>query len=299
MTSVARWRLPEPVGREVVVPAGPDSAVVAGGLVSGDAATSRAYELDLRTGARRPLPALPVPVHDAAGARLGGRVAVVGGGNTTEQAGVQRLSPSAVRWRMGAGLPQPRSDLVTAAVGGSVFVLGGYDGVGSPTDVLASSHGGPFQVAGHLPVAVRYPAVAVVRGAVWLFGGEQDGAMVGAVQRFDPRTGRARVVAELPRPTGHAAAVTTGRHVLLVGGRLGTDTVTSAMEEFDPSSGGFRRAGRLPYPLADAGVVQRGHVAYLLGGETPALTSRVVRVSGLTRPAYRSNCGLIHDAYCR
>jgi hypothetical protein len=294
-----RWRLPEPVGREVVVPSAPDSAVVAGGLVSGDASTSRAYELDLRTGARRPLPALPVPVHDAAGARLGGRVAVVGGGNTTEQAGVQLLSPSGVRWRMGAGLPRPRSDLVTAAVGGSVFVIGGYDGVGSPTDVLASSHGGPFRVAGHLAVAVRYPAVAVVRGAVWLFGGEQDGAMVGVVQRFDPRTGQARVVAELPRPTGHAAAVTTGRHVLVVGGRLGTDTVTSAMEEFDPSSGRFRRAGRLPYPLADAGVVQRGHVAYLLGGETPALTSTVVRVSGLTRPAYRPHCGLIHDAYCR
>jgi N-acetylneuraminic acid mutarotase len=141
-------------------------------------------------------------------------------------------------------------------------------------------------VAGHLAVAVRYPAVAVVRGAVWLFGGEQDGAMVAVVQRFDPATGRSRVVAELPRPTGHAAAVSTGGRVLLVGGRLGTDKVTSAIEEFDPSSGRSRRAGRLPYPLADAGVVQRGHIAYLLGGETPALTSRVVRVSGLTRPVH-------------
>jgi hypothetical protein len=74
--------------------------------------------------------------------------------------------------------------------------------------------------------------------------------------------------------------------VLLVGGRLGPDTVTSAMEEFDPSSGRCRRAGQLPHPLADAGVVQRGHVVYLLGGETPALTSTVVRVTGLTRPVY-------------
>jgi N-acetylneuraminic acid mutarotase len=285
-TSVVPWRLPEAVGREVVVPTGPDRAVVAGGLVSGDASTSRAYGLDLRTGARRPLPALPVPVHDAAGARLGGRVAVVGGGNTTEQAAVQRLSPSGVRWRVLAALPRPRSDLVTAAVGGSVFLLGGYDGVGSPTDVLASTHGRPFRVAGRLAVAVRYPAVAVVRGAIWLFGGEQDGAMVGVVQRFDPGTGHSRVAAQLPRPTGHAAALSTGRRVLLVGGRLGPDAVTSAIVEFDPWSGRFRRAGRLPYPVADAGVVQRGHVAYLLGGETPALTSRVVQVSGLTGPVH-------------
>jgi hypothetical protein len=281
--SVARWKLPEPLAREVVVPAGSGGAVVAGGLVHGDVSTTRTYELNLSTGSRRELPALPVPVHDAAGAVVRRHSLVLGGGNLTEQATVQRLSLSTPRWHVASTLPGARSDLVTATVGGSVFVLGGYNGTTMPAAVLRSSDGRHFRVVGRLAVAVRYPAVAVARRQVWLFGGERDNAMQDVVQRFDPRTGRTRVVGRLPHPLGHGAAFGVGGRVLIAGGRLGPDTTTSAMWEFDPSSDRLRRAGRLPYPLADMGVASDGHAVYLLGGETPTLTRKVVRIVVSTR----------------
>jgi hypothetical protein len=255
---------------------------VAGGLVQGDVTTRRSYELGLSTGARRELPPLPVPVHDAAGALLGGDALVLGGGNMIEQTTVQRLSLATARWHAAARLPQPRSDLVTATVGGSVFVLGGYDGTAMPAAVLESSNGRDYRVVGHLAVAVRYPAVAVARGQVWLFGGERDNAMLDVVQRFDPRSGRTRVVGRLPLPSGHGAAFAVGRQVLLAGGRVGPDRATSAMWEFDPSSARFRRVGSLPYPVADMGVASDGHLDYLLGGETPALTRKVIRIGWST-----------------
>lgn len=279
VASVAPWKLPAPLSREVVVPAGPGGAVVAGGLGPGDVTTSRAYELNLSTGSLRDLPALPVPVHDAAGARRAGNDLILGGGNTTERATVQRLSPSTPRWDVAATLPQPRSDLVAATVGRSVYVFGGFDGTTMPAAVLESSNGRDFRVAGRLAVAVRYPAVAVAQGKVLLFGGERYNAMVDVVQRFDPSSGRTRVVARLPRPWGHGAAFTVGPRVLLAGGRLGPDTLTSAMWAFDPGSARFRRAGRLPYPVADMGVASGAHVEYLLGGETPSPTRNIIRIS--------------------
>lgn len=224
-----------------------------------------------------------MPVHDAAGAVVRGHSLVLGGGNLTEQATVQRLSLSTPRWQVASTLPGARSDLVTATVGGSVFVLGGYNGTTMPAAVLRSSDGRHFRVVGRLAVAVRYPAVAVAQGQVWLFGGERDTAMQDVVQRFDPRTGRTRVVGRLPHPLGHGAAFGVGGRVLIAGGRLGPDTTTSAMWEFDPSSNRLRRAGRLPYPVADMGVASDGHVVYLLGGETPTLTRKVVRIVVSTR----------------
>jgi Kelch motif len=278
-TAVAHWKLPEPLAREVVVPTGSGRALVAGGLVHGDVTTRRTYELNLLTGSRRELPALPIPVHDAAGALLGGHALVVGGGNTTEQATVQRLSLATPRWRAAARLPQRRSDLVTATVGGSVFVLGGYDGTAMPAAVLESSNGRDYHVVGRLAVAVRYPAVAVADGQVWLFGGERDNVLLNVVQRFNPRSGRTRVVGRLPIPSGHGAAFAVGRKLLLAGGRVGPDTATSAIWEFDPSSARFHRAGSLPYPVADMGLASEAHLEYLLGGETPALTSKVIRIA--------------------
>jgi N-acetylneuraminic acid mutarotase len=99
------------------------------------------------------------------------------------------------------------------------------------------------------------------------------------VQRTDLASGRARVVAHLPRALGHAAAVVLDGRVLLAGGRTGPDTVTDRMWWFSPSAG-FTRAGRLPTGLADATPVAADTgTAYLVGGETPALTDRVVRLA--------------------
>jgi N-acetylneuraminic acid mutarotase len=252
--------------------------MVAGGLVEGDQSTAAAYRLNLRTGRVTTEADLEVAVHDAAGARLGGRPLVLGGGNATEQATVQGLSPTG-RWIVRGHLPGPRSDLVTATLGDRLVVIGGYNGVRSPAAVLMTSDGRHFSAVAHLPVPVRYPAVVASGGVIWVFGGEHNGRLVAVVQRIDVANRNARIVGRLPHPLGHSAAAAIAGGILIAGGRTSADAVTAQMWWWSTGDHSFHRAGQLPYPVADAGVVSNTGSAYLIGGETPRLTDRVVRLT--------------------
>jgi N-acetylneuraminic acid mutarotase len=256
---------------------------VAAGLVRGDQSTATSYRLDLSDGDTRSLPDLPVPVHDVGSAILHGRPAVIGGGNDTEQAVVQRASAGRA-WILSPQLPSPRSDLGAVTVGRRVFVVGGYDGT-TPAlaDILVSANGGSFRVFGRLRVPVRYAAVAISQGAIWVFGGERSGGEVDTIQRIDLRTARTRVVGNLLHPLGHASAVAVGPRILLMGGRTSASatSVTAAMWWFDPAAPSrMRRAGALPFPLADSAVATTGGATYLVGGETPRLSDKVLMVTG-------------------
>jgi hypothetical protein len=185
---VLPWRLPAPIAREAVVRLSGRQAEVVGGLRPGDTSSGSSYTLDLSTGRPHRGPSLPVPVHDTAGAFVGGRLLVIGGGNAAEQAVVQAWTGSS--WRVVGQLPQPRSDLAAVVSGGRVVVVGGYDGATTALgDVLASRDGVHWHRLGRLPVPVRYPGVAAWHRAVWVFGGERGGVMVRAVQRVSLQTG--------------------------------------------------------------------------------------------------------------
>jgi len=276
-TRTMSWHLPSPLGREAVVAQG-SWALVAGGLVGGDSSTATAYRIDLSDGHVRHLSPLPVPVHDTAGATTPGGPLVVGGGNAAEQDVVQRLDGHS--WDVVGHLPQARSDLTAVTTGGRVLALGGYDGL-RPAEpaILSSTDGSHWHTIGHLPVPVRYAATTEADGAVWLLGGEVAGTMQTAVQRIDPATGRARVVAHLPERIGHAVALPFGHRILLAGGRTTVDHVTDKMWWFTPSTGRFTPAGHLPAPLADSAAVARHGAYYLLGGESPGVTDKVVEVT--------------------
>ena len=274
VASYAAWRLPFAISREAVVadPARPGWFLLAGGMLPGDASSARAIRLDPATGRTQPMPALATPVHDTAGGLFGGSPAVFGGGNATEQSVVQVLDGGA--WRRAAQLPTTRSDLSVVSTAGSTLVIGGYDGTATPRDVLRVSGDGTMTPAGRLRQGVRYAATAVVGSHVYVFGGEVDHRELDAVQDVDATTGHTRIVARLPVPLGHAAAVTIGDRVLLLGGRTGPDTFTDAMWWFDPAKGSFERAGRLPAATSDAAVVASGNQAWLLGGESPSPSAR-------------------------
>ncbi len=275
---VLPWRLPEPVGREAVLPT-PGGLLIAGGLVAGDQSTAHTYQLDVGNGHVAPLPDLPIPVHDVGAAVMNGSPEVIGGGNTTEQDVVQ-AAPTRRGWRVSGRLPTPRSDLVAITVGHRTFVVGGYNGTTPAlSDILVSTSSRGFRVFGQLILPVRYPAVACAGGALWVFGGERSGAEVDAIQRIDLRTGQVLVAAHLTRALGHASAVSLGRRILLIGGRTSASTLTAAMWWFDPVTRRLRRAGTLPTGLADSAVVAVGGTAYLVGGETPGLSDKVMRIT--------------------
>lgn len=274
--STLSWRLPLPSSRQALIKVAGGRVLLAGGMLADGSSTADVRRIDLATGRTQRVPALAVPVHDAAGGPYAGSPAVYGGGNATEQSLVQALRQG--RWTRVDGFATGRSDLSVVPVAAGTIVLGGYDGASVPLDVLSQQGDAKLRRSGHLHTGVRYAATAAVGRQVLVFGGEVSDQELSAVQRLDTGTGRTEVVAQLPRPLGHAMAVQVGDRVLLIGGRTAAHQQTDRLWWFDPAGLRFTPAGRLPRPLSDASVAVLGRSVYLLGGEQPGVTDRVLRL---------------------
>ncbi len=278
MASFATFRLPYKIAREALIaePGHPGQVVLAGGMFPDDTSSARAVLVDLTTGRSSTLPTLGTQVHDTAGGLYAGNPAVFGGGNASEQSVVQRLVGS--HWQPVTHLPTTRSDLSVVSVNGTTLVIGGYDGANVPRTILAVGANG-LKPAGQLVTGVRYAATAVLGSDVYVFGGEVSGRELGNVQRYDATSQKTTAVARLPRPLGHAVAVTVGKRILLMGGRIDPNTQTSSMWWFDPATAKFSKAGKLPAALSDSAVMSVGNRIWLLGGEDPSVTDRVVEIN--------------------
>jgi hypothetical protein len=260
------------VSRAVVLERGRLLVVAGGENAAGSTAT--VLLLDPATGHVATAGRLVTPGHDAAGAVLPSGELVIGGGVSASVATVQRVSDNG-RASVVGQLPRPRSDLVATTVGDAVYVLGGYDGATFQADVLRTTDGRHFATVGSLPVPVRYPALAVDGPIIYLFGGEQTGGPTDVVQAVDTRTGKARVVAHLPVPIGHATALDLDGRLLVAGGRTSRQATTTIWC-FDPARHRFTAVGRLPLAMSDAGAGVIGGVGYLIGGEARSALSQVV-----------------------
>ncbi len=245
--SPAPYQLPSGLAREVVFPAGPD-LLLAGGLTPRSTSTAAVRQLNPSTGSTVRVGRLTAPTHDAAGATLGGRAFVFGGGEQDSVATVQKITAQITAQEVTAHqstaahgtatvagrLPRPRSDLAAVTSGGTAYLLGGYDGAGYDATVLATRDGRRFSVAARLAVPVRYPAVAAAGGQIWVFGGRTSHGITNDIQRV-PLPGASRsgagqtvrgrrivsgaVAGHLPRPTTAAAAFTLGGTLYVAGGQ--------------------------------------------------------------------------------
>jgi hypothetical protein len=266
----ASWRLPAPVAREVVVPAGKEFTVV-GGLDATKFSTASVVSVDPATGTSHAAGTLAEAVHDAAGVSVGNRILVFGGGGPSENgtADVQAVPSTGATTAIGK-LPAPRSDHVAVQVKTTTYLLGGYDGANIVPDVLSTTDGVTFKKVGSLPVPVRYPAVAVVGNAIYLFGGvsnSKTGVDTNTVQRLDATSGAIDTVATLPKSLSHASAIVLGGQVFLLGGYVDNTKLSDQILRFDPATGATTSVGALPAPVSDAAAVVIGKQGYLVGGQ--------------------------------
>ena len=263
------FRLPAPLYRTVAV-ATTGRIYVLGGHDSAGGTISNVYVFDPRSGVSRRAGSLALPTHGAAAANLGGRILVIGGAATSVHDVVQQFFPGSRRARVVGLMPTVRADVTAAVVGRRAILVGGFDGVGPQREVWATANGRDFRVVAHLPQPVRYPAVAAVGSAVYVFGGlitggEYTGTFTSAIQRIYLPTGTARIVGHLPTPLAHAmAAVVSGRVYVLGGSAPGGPS--AAIRRFDPVRNRIALVGRLPHSLTDAAVATIGRTVYLLGG---------------------------------
>jgi hypothetical protein len=295
--SPAPYQLPAAVSRATVLPAG-SGLLILGGLTPRSVSTDAVTRLDPATGATRPAGTLASATHDAAGAVLGGRPYLFGGGSAASVATVQAVSTGGVAAVTGR-LPTVRSDVSGVTVGPTAYLVGGYDGTTYDAAVLATSDGRHFRTAARLPIPVRYPAVAADGSQIWVFGGQTPSGPTSAVQRINVRAGTASVAGHLPQPVQGASAVTLDGRIYVAGGQLtasaGADTaapgssgdrpaVSRTVLGFDPGTGHATAVAQLPVPVAYAGAAVAGGgtggtggTAYLVGGSNgqrnvPAVT---------------------------
>ena len=255
--------LPAAVQDAAAAPLSATRAVAAGGLSAADVSTT-----DVRVvsphGART-ASHLPLALHDAAAAAVGGHAYLLGGGDGTAQHdGILRIDPGTTPRTVGR-LPAPSSDQAAAVANGTVYVVGGYTARRWLDTVVAWRPGSPARVVGHLPSPVRYAAVTAVDGRVVVAGGSlPNGTASRAVYAFDPATRRVALVGRLPDATTHAAAATVGGTAYVLGGRgAAADTPTDAIESVDVSGTVCARRDAADRALGrgsgDAGPQDPGH----------------------------------------
>jgi YVTN family beta-propeller protein len=240
-------------------------AILAGGLTAADSSTSSVV---LVHAAGRVSP-LPLALHDATSAALGGSVYLFGGGDGVHQLdGIIRVAPGAP---VTVGhLPAPSSDQAGAVWNGSEYVVGGYTGTSWLNTIVRWRPGQQARVVGHLPVALRYAAVAAVAGRIVIAGGSTPaGTASDAVLSFDPATGGVSRIGRLPNPVTHAAAATLGSRVYVIGGRSATvDTPTAAIAAVDPVARKVVAGGTLNSARSDLAAVGLPGRILLAGGRS-------------------------------
>jgi outer membrane protein assembly factor BamB len=281
----ASFSLPTPVQREVAVFSG-GRIYLAGGLDDAGRSAAGVFSLDPATGTLASLGSMPQAFHDAAGAVIGGKLFVFGGGSSSSLDTVQAFDFGSNQGSVAGHLPLALSDLAAATAGRTTYLVGGYDGTSPQRTILATIDGTTFMRAGSLPVGLRYPAVAATpSGDVLIVGGETTSGPVSDVLLFSPTTGRVTNMGHLPYRVGHAEAFALGGLVYVVGGRDAGDRAVAAVSVIDPSRRTARPGAPLGSPVADAAAAGDGTHVWLIGGWRGSNTGQVLEAALVPKPA--------------
>lgn len=208
---------------------------------------------------------LPVALHDACAAEIGGAVYLFGGGEQRSFSGIVRVRVGGAGEPAGS-LPTSASDVGCAVLGDTAYVVGGYTGVQPLRTILSWRPGQAPRVAAMLPKPLRYAAVGRVGARVLIAGGTSGLQASRDVYSFDPSSGTVRQVARLPYPLTHAAAVAADGALFVIGGRGEQPGTQHAAILAVSANGKVTVAGRLPLELSDVSAAAVGETAILAGG---------------------------------
>ena len=179
------------------------------------------HRFNVRTRTWRDETPLPAPRGGHAAVVHGGLIHVIGGGNSVSTIDDHSVfDPRSRRWTGKARLPRAMGSPAAVSLGSRIVSIGGRSGASDFGDVYFYDPGADAWTAGP-SIEPRGTAGAVVlKGAVYLFGGEAQAAkrVLDSVLRLDP--GAAAWAADTPMPTARnfARAVFFKDAIYIVGG---------------------------------------------------------------------------------
>jgi DNA-binding CsgD family transcriptional regulator len=105
-----------------------------------------------------------------------------------------------------------------------------------------------WTVHADLPTARTGLAVVAFDNDIYAIGGEANGIVTGALERYDPSTGAWRVLAPKPEAVADAGAAVIGGEIFVPGGRLAGGVITNTLAVYDPRLNQW--STRAPMPKA-------------------------------------------------
>lgn len=258
---------------------------VVGGFGAAGAPSAEVERYDPRTGEWTLMPPLPITLNHAGVFGYRGKPYVFGGFVDAPLAGAGDASSRLFRWDGENGwtelasAPAGRAAFAIGRIGRRVYVAGGAVGTAAKSTRLDVYNlrrdrwreGPPMSVAReHLAGAV---AGRPGRRFLYAIGGRDfyGSANYRTVERFNPRTGRWRRLADTRVGHGGFGAVGVGRRVVVVGGEAPGSSAAGTIpdvEIYGPRRKRWRGLPDLPTPRHGLGVAARGRRVFAIEGGT-------------------------------
>lgn len=183
-----------------------------------------------------------------------------------------------------AHLNQARYGATAVTDGRYIYVVGGahFANHRIPAERIDTKTG-EVEILDWQPLQRRYHAAAIYDGTVWIFGGEEDGEVIGLVEKIDIKSGYQQLGPSWLAPRQGTTAIVSRGGIMLLGGlasRDEQDTRGAMLEILNPTDETYFLGTDLPEPI-ETKAVEVGGSIYLVGGWEPdAGTSNRVYVMG-------------------
>jgi len=213
---------------------------------------------------------LPEPLQEISAATVKGRIYVVGGINTKNEATklVYRYDPAKNAWERLRDLPDYRHHMPLVVLHDTLYAIGGY----SPPNftpvkmVLAYDEDHDVWIGrGLLPEARGAGAAAVVGDQIVVVGGVGPGGHVDSIAIFDPATDSWHHGAPIPTLRDHLTAQAVNGMLYAIGGRKGQNF--DVVEAYDIRTNQWTTRAKMPSTRGGLSSAVIGNVIYTFGGE--------------------------------
>ena len=163
----------------------------------------------------------------------------------------------------------------------AIVVLCAAAGCSAPKPLPSPAAIGPWTTVAAAPAALTEVAVTAHRGRIWVAGGlRQDGSATDELLVLDPTSGTWTTGPRLPVAIHHAALVSTGTALVLVGG-YAADGPTAAVRRLDDGAAAWVDDPPLPDPRgAGAAAFDGARIVYAGGAGPGGVASEVFARNG-------------------
>jgi DNA-binding CsgD family transcriptional regulator len=117
-----------------------------------------------------------------------------------------------------------------------------------------------------LPSPLSNFGATAFENKIYVMGGESDGKIVAAAERYDPEADSWDSLAPMPTAVADMSAVVVGGRIYVPGGRIASGRVTNILEAYDPNTNQWETRAAMPLALSAYSLAAFEGKIYLFGG---------------------------------